>query len=494
MSKAVKKKKTLEELLEEALVPEEEQPYEVPENWVWVYLNQVVKDIQYGYTDTAIYEKVGPKFLRITDIQDENVDWKKVPYCKIDEKQKEKYKLESGDIVVARTGATTGKSYLIKDPPDAIFASYLIRIRTKKPLSPEYIWMFMRSPEYWKQIMVVKKGSAQPGANAKILGKLKLPLPPINEQIRMAEKVEHLLDKIDEAKQLIKEVKDTIDIRREAILDKAMRGELTSNWRKENPSVESAEILINKIEKERKSNSKKTAYTTKITKIPYELPKGWKWVRLSQILDVNPPKEKLDLPDNQICSFVPMASVSDVTGKIEKVEERYFSTVKKGYTFFKNGDIIFAKITPCMENGKSAIVEGMKNGFGFGSTEFFVLRVSEHVNKKLIHFLIRSKRFRAEAKNVMSGAVGQQRVPKNFIEEYLFPLPPKAEQEKIVSILDSIFDNEDEIIEILSLESQLEILKKSILFKAFRGELGTNDPQEESALEILKEILREKLK
>lgn len=352
-----------------------------------------------------------------------------------------------------------------------------------------YYFLFQR-----QNLINLGKGGAQPNISQTILKKYPCPLPPINEQKRIVYKVENLLNKIDEAKQLIKEAKETIDIRREAILDKAMRGELTSNWRKENPSVESAELLINKIEKERKSNSKKTAYTTKITKIPYELPKGWKWVRLSQILDVNPPKEKLDLPDNQICSFVPMASVSDVTGKIEKVEERYFSTVKKGYTFFKNGDIIFAKITPCMENGKSAIVEGMKNGFGFGSTEFFVLRVSEHVNKKLIHFLIRSKRFRAEAKSVMSGAVGQQRVPKNFIEEYLFPLPPKAEQEKIVSILDSIFDNEDEIVEILSLESQLEILKKSILSKAFRGELGTNDPQEESALEILKEILREKLK
>lgn len=492
MSKAVKKKKTLEELLEEALVPEEEQPYEVPENWVWVYSMYLAKWGSGGTPSRRFPEYFNGNipWIKTGDLRDTYIEDVE-EYITEEGLKKSSAKLFPKDsLAIAMYGATIGKLGILSfEAATNQACAVAIPYKNTSTKFLFYYFLFQR-----QNLINLGKGGAQPNISQTILKKYPCPLPPINEQKRIVYKVENLLNKIDEAKQLIKEAKETIDIRREAILDKAMRGELTSNWRKENPDVEPAEILLKKIENERKSNRKKTADTTKITKIPYELPKGWKWVRLSQILDVNPPKEKLDLPDNQICSFVPMASVSDVTGKIEKVEERYFSTVKKGYTFFKNGDIIFAKITPCMENGKSAIVEGMKNGFGFGSTEFFVLRVSEHVNKKLIHFLIRSKRFRAEAKNVMSGAVGQQRVPKNFIEEYLFPLPPKAEQEKIVSILDSIFDNEDEIIEILSLESQLEILKKSILFKAFRGELGTNDPQEESALEILKEILREKLK
>lgn len=209
-------------------------------------------------------------------------------------------------------------------------------------------------------------------------------------------------------------------------------------------------------------------------------------------MDVNPPKEKIVAPDEQICSFVPMAAVNDVTGEIDNPEEKDFKLVKKGYTYFKNGDIIFAKITPCMENGKSAIVKDMKNGFAFGSTEFYVLRPSKYVNEKLIHYLVRSRKFRAEAKAVMSDAVGQQRVPKAFIEEYMFPLPPKEEQEKIVSILDSLFQKEDEVFNIISMEESIEILKNSILNKAFRGELGTNDPSEESAIELLNEVLQEK--
>ncbi|MGG6274104.1 restriction endonuclease subunit S [Bacillus velezensis] len=485
-----KKKKTIEELLEETLVSEEKQLYEIPENWIWLSLKNSLNSIQYGYTETSSLQAIGPKFLRITDIQNDKVDWSAVPYCKITEKEFAKYKLEDNDIVVARTGATTGKSYLIDKPPMSVFASYLIRLRCNDIMFPRFLWEFMKSPVYWKQITVVKKGSAQPGANAQILGNLSVPLPPLQEQKRITEKVEGLLGKIEEAKQLIEEAKETFELRRAAILDKAFRGELTRKWREEHPDIENAEVLYDKII----SLIKPKKFEIIEEQSEY-IPCKWKWVRLGEVVQVNPPKKKLnEVSEEQKCTFIPMPAVSDKTGKIEEPEEREYRKVKKGYTFFLENDVLFAKITPCMENGKSAIARQLKNGFGYGSTEFHVLRTSEYVNEQYIHYLVRSQRFRAKAKREMTGAVGQQRVPKEFLLNYPFPLPPKKEQDAIVNILDDIFAKDNCSKFNLQLESELDILKQCILSKAFRGELGTNDPSEESAVELLKEVLQEQVK
>ena len=112
-----------------------------------------VSAINYGYTESASSEPVGPRFLRITDIQDDRVEWESVPYCKIEAAVVPKYRLASGDIVFARTGATTGKSFLVDDPPDAVFASYLIRLRLlDKTLLPEFVSLFFQTAGYWQSI------------------------------------------------------------------------------------------------------------------------------------------------------------------------------------------------------------------------------------------------------------------------------------------------------------------------------------------------------
>lgn len=122
---------------------------ELPEGWKWVMVKDIALDIQYGYTESSSKEKVGPKFLRITDIQENKVDWNKVPYCKIPEEDLQKKKLQDGDLVFARTGATVGKSFLIKgEIPDAVFASYLIRLRFSKDVSDKYVWNFFQSHSY----------------------------------------------------------------------------------------------------------------------------------------------------------------------------------------------------------------------------------------------------------------------------------------------------------------------------------------------------------
>lgn len=137
-----------------------------------------VSAINYGYTESASSNPVGPRFLRITDIQDDCVNWDSVPYCKIESADLPKYRLASGDIVFARTGATTGKSFLVDEPPEAVFASYLIRLRLlDKKLLPEFVLLFFQTAGYWQSIKDGSSGSAQGGFNATKLGALTIPVP-----------------------------------------------------------------------------------------------------------------------------------------------------------------------------------------------------------------------------------------------------------------------------------------------------------------------------
>lgn len=142
--------------------------------------------IRYGYTAKANIENVGPHFLRITDIQNGSVDWGRVPYCQITDKDRKKFSLTKGDIVFARTGATTGKSFQISEETDAVFASYLIRVRaTQQNLSDRFLSLFFQTSEYWEAVELGTEGAAQGGFNASKLAELKIPLPPLEEQKRI---------------------------------------------------------------------------------------------------------------------------------------------------------------------------------------------------------------------------------------------------------------------------------------------------------------------
>jgi len=163
--------------------------------WEDVKVGDVCEKPQYGYTESAKLEAVGPKFLRITDIQNGNVDWKNVPYCFCNDI--EKYQLKNGDIVFARTGATVGKSYLIKDSPkNAIFASYLIRLRATEKILPDFLYYFFQSPDYWRQITQGQVGGAQPNVNGTKLAKIKFPLPPLPEQNKIVKYLDSLSEKV----------------------------------------------------------------------------------------------------------------------------------------------------------------------------------------------------------------------------------------------------------------------------------------------------------
>ena len=202
---------------------------------------------QYGYTESATDEVVGPKFLRITDIQNGVVNWPLVPYCKINSENYKKYMLKKGDIVVARTGATTGKSYLIKDNVDAVFASYLIQIKIdSSDLIPQYLYKFMQSPEYWEQITDFSSGIAQPGVNAKKLKEIQFPLPDIDEQKEIVRILDDLLEKEEQAKEAAQQVLEQIEIIKKSILARAFRGELGTNDPSEESSIELLKEIVSR--------------------------------------------------------------------------------------------------------------------------------------------------------------------------------------------------------------------------------------------------------
>lgn len=160
--------------------------------------------------------------------------------------------------------------------------------------------------------------------------------------------------------------------------------------------------------------------------------------RLGDVCIINPKGKSLD--DDCDVSFVPMQSVSE-DGTVDVTTIRKYGEVKKGFTNFQDGDILFAKITPCMENGKGCIANGLKNGMGFGSTEFHVLRPkSELVTSEWIFYLTSWPEFRKECEKNMTGSAGQKRVPKTFLENYQIDIPSLDEQDRITAQLDKVSD------------------------------------------------------
>ena len=163
------------------------------------------------------------------------------------------------------------------------------------------------------------------------------------------------------------------------------------------------------------------------------------YVRLGDVASINPPKKLVShLADETVVGFIPMDAVSN-EGKMERIDTRKYSEVKKGFVYFADGDILFAKITPCMENGKGAIVSGMPNGIGFGSTEFHVVRPNNEMTyERYIHYFLKNPSLRKLLENKMTGSAGQKRVSKDTLKELIIPLPPLSEQKRIAAALDTM--------------------------------------------------------
>lgn len=221
-------------------------------------------------------------------------------------------------------------------------------------------------------------------------------------------------------------------------------------------------------------------------------------MRLDDVARFNPGVDKSQFEPTDEVPFVPMPAVEAGTGKIDTSERRPFSKVKNGFTAFATGDVLFAKITPCMENGKMAVVPPLPQGIGFGTTEFHVLRPTRALDKLYLYHFVSSAALRHEAQHHMTGAVGQKRVPKRFLQAKPFPLPPLPEQQRIVEKIETLFAELDKGEEaLLEVQKLLARYRQSVLKAAVTGELtaqwrAANGRLTETGEDMLARILKKR--
>jgi type I restriction enzyme S subunit len=217
----------------------------LPKGWSIATVGELAESIQYGHTASSTKEKIGPRFLRITDIQDNRVDWSAVPYCKIPDAQIPKYQLAKGDLLFARTGATVGKSFLIQtEIPESIFASYLIRVRVTKAIEPRYLYYFFQTPDYWLQISDNASGIGQPNVNGTKLASIVIPIAPLPEQRRIVARIEELFSHLAAGVAALRHAKAQLQRYRQSVLAAAVTGELTKEWRERHPESGCSKVYL----------------------------------------------------------------------------------------------------------------------------------------------------------------------------------------------------------------------------------------------------------
>ena len=377
---------------------------------------------QYGANEASIIRDNNEqhRYVRITDIDENGLispDELGATVANLDDK----YILNENDIVIARSGATVGKAYIHKYLPyTCVYAGYLIRfIVNSEKILPDYLFAYTQLNTYKEWVNAIQRPSAQPNINAEEYQSLEIPLPNLSKQQEIVDHIneaytqkqakeaeaQQLLDSIDgyllkELGIIIPKVKTDLNSRMFVVQKKDLKGRYTPSLYKDAVTLHS------------------TIYEN---------------VSLSHLAYINPntriPNQNKEMP----ISFVPMESVNEIYAEITEHKD-CFTEESKGFTRFQEGDLLWAKITPCMENGKSAIAEGLTNGYGCGSTEFHVIRPkNDDLLIEYIHSILHLKLVRQTAKLYFGGSAGQQRVATDFLENFNVPLPSKVKQKEIVA-------------------------------------------------------------
>ena len=388
----------------------ENVPFEVPSSWEWTTIGEIASSILYGVSESA--KETGQyKLLRITDIQNNKVNWGTVPFTDYDNNKAQAYLLNDGDILFARTGATVGKSYLVKGLKDsAIYASYLIRVQTSSVILPAYIKFFFESGFYWEQISLNSVGIGQPNVNGTTLAALTIPIPPYHEQKRIVEEAKKWLSVIDGLDIEIDDLRTIITQAKSKILDLAIHGKLVPQDPNDEPAIE----LLKRI------NPKFTPCDN--AHYP-QLPQGWAACRLEQIIGYEQPTAYIvesTTYDNSYSTPVLTAGKSFIIGYTNE-ETGIYSNLPC---------IIFDDFTT-----DSKLVDFP---FKVKSSAMKILKVHKEIEIDYVAMFMNITRL-----------VGNTH-KRYWISEYSkleIPLPPKAEQIRIVHAVHDIFAHLDTITE-----------------------------------------------
>lgn len=457
---------SIEERLEQALIPNWDEPYKLPENWCWVNLGSLGS---LGMGQTILSKDLKEEGIPVYSATEEN---KIFGYISESENTT---KLCSGDIVIPARGNSIGHVKYVSCNEASCTQTTMFFKPFDKAIG-KYVYYYMLGN---KHKLFAYHGNAIPQITITNIIKKEIPLPPLEEQLRMVERIEILFDKLDEAKEKAQAVVDGFETRKAAILHKAFSGELTAKWR----TIHSDQI--GEID------------TTPLDKIydnydlPYTLPKSWRWVRFNECCTfvgsgVTPKggKEVYQLhgvpfirSQNVLKGALDLSDVAYISPEIDNLMKR--TRILGGETLF---NITGASI------GRSCFVP-VSQTIGNVNQHVCIIRYKNYIKPELPQFWLNSPYVQAF---VVENQVGQTRQALNFkqIRGMYYPLAPISEQAEMVRILENLLAKEQQAKEAAeAVIEQIDTMKKAILARAFRGELGTNDPSEESAVELLKQII-----
>ena len=437
----------------------DEVPFDIPDSWEWLKHNELF-EISGGSQPpkSKFIEEPKENYVRLFQIRDYGNNPLPV-YIPISTASKTTVK---GDILLARYGASLGKVFWAEDGAYNVAMAKVIPLYhcIDEIIDKEYLFYYYHTDLY-RSTVFGNSRSAQAGFNKGDLESMWFPLPPLMEQKRIVAKIKKVLPLIEQYEVAYSEVNSLNnsfpELLKKSILQEAVQGKLVP----QDPNDEPASVLLERIRAEKQAlikagKIKKDKHESVIFRrdnshyekrgseevciddeIPFEIPDTWEWCRIGSLLQVNP---RNNLSDDTDAGFVPMVLIKDGFNNEHSFEERKWGKIKSGFTHFANNDVIVAKITPCFQNRKSAVIANLPNGIGAGTTELHVLRdVTSQLCMQYILLLFKTNEFIKNGVKNFSGTAGQQRIGKDFISNYLIPLPPVKEQERIVNSVLKVF-------------------------------------------------------
>lgn len=492
MAKEKKKEAlSLEEKLQQMLVPTDEQPYEVPENWCWTKVGSVcVFENGYAFKADKFSEEGTIPVIRISNIQQNEVDLDSCVYTTETEVDS-RFLVKYGDLLIAMSGATTGKNGVFLSNVPAFVNQRVgnIKVRNEKILLPAYRNYYIMAME--EEILRGAYGGAQPNISSNKICNMNMPLAPIAEQQRITERVESMFVKLDEAKSQLEVALEETEVRKTAILHNAFKGELTKSWREEHKSYKNTVIEAVRLYSDTLSNKDKKFIAEGQAELnPIEMSGNIVWYEtkigaISRVTNGSTPSRQCKQYWN---GDIPWVSSGEVRNNIIDITEERIT--QEGYDsssvkLLPKGTVLIAMIGEGKTRGQSAVlnIEATIN-------QNIAAIVIEHgqINSKFLWYWLQKEYKKNREKGAGSGpqALNCQRV-----RELDMIVPPIEEQDAIVEIIDGLMQKEMQVIETINETiDKILLIKKSVLAKAFRGELGTNNLDEESAVELLKRVLK----